>query len=645
VLGPDTPIQLAAKVASLAVDEALVAADRLTAAAIMRPGQPLSFIHPLIATAVNGDLSASERTLLNRRAADALAAQGGPVEAIAPHLLWTPPAGDPRTIATLRAAADHARLAGSPQTAAQYLERALLEPAPTDGERAELLIELGRAEVGTAPERAGAHLRQAIALGANEPAAARLALELGRALYVAGKHEEAARTFLSASERVPVEEPLRDELRAWLASASIFVEPLREIGQQITLELASAPPAEPTVGQRAILALAGAGLVISGAPHRDAARFAKLAWADGAQLAAETCDGYTWMHVTAVHLWSGHPMAGLPIIEAVIADARLRGSVMAFATASFIKAGAEFFLGQLQDALADLEQVMLIHRRDGWNMFIGTAVAQHVEVLLEVGDLSAARSALTTLDPARFGDSAEGAALRYAAGLVAQAQGSTAAAAAAFDTAIEMLARTQFRAIRLVPAWRAAGLAHLALGNRGRAAALVAEGEQIARNAEVHDMVAAMLLVRARLEDDAVATTTLREAVELAGASDSRLEHARALIALGSHLRRTNQRRAAQQPLLDGLELAAGCGAAPLEAAARQELAVLGSRPRRAARSGAEALTASELRVARLAAGGLTNRAIAEALFVTPKTIEYHLRNAYMKLDVSSRKELAAALS
>jgi DNA-binding CsgD family transcriptional regulator len=69
-----------------------------------------------------------------------------------------------------------------------------------------------------------------------------------------------------------------------------------------------------------------------------------------------------------------------------------------------------------------------------------------------------------------------------------------------------------------------------------------------------------------------------------------------------------------------------------------------GARPRRAARTGAEALTPSERRVARLAAGGQTNRAIAQALFVTPKTVQVHLSHAYQKLGVRSRSQLEGAL-
>jgi DNA-binding CsgD family transcriptional regulator len=75
-----------------------------------------------------------------------------------------------------------------------------------------------------------------------------------------------------------------------------------------------------------------------------------------------------------------------------------------------------------------------------------------------------------------------------------------------------------------------------------------------------------------------------------------------------------------------------------------QELLAAGARPRRTALSGIESLTPSELRVTQLAADGMTNREIAQALFVTEKTVETHLGHVFPKLDVSSRAELPMKL-
>jgi DNA-binding NarL/FixJ family response regulator len=136
----------------------------------------------------------------------------------------------------------------------------------------------------------------------------------------------------------------------------------------------------------------------------------------------------------------------------------------------------------------------------------------------------------------------------------------------------------------------------------------------------------------------------LREAVLIAEASPARLEHAKALVALGCALRRAGQRSQSREPLRRGLELATRCGASPLAERARVELLAAGGRPRREALSGPESLTPSERRVAELAAEGRSNRDVAQTLYVTPKTVEVHLTNIYRKLGISARAGLADAL-
>jgi len=137
----------------------------------------------------------------------------------------------------------------------------------------------------------------------------------------------------------------------------------------------------------------------------------------------------------------------------------------------------------------------------------------------------------------------------------------------------------------------------------------------------------------------------IRAATELGLSSPPRLETVRALVELGAALRRANERAAARQPLQQAADLARAGGALALSELARLELSATGARPRREALgSGPESLTPSERRIAEMAAGGQSNRNIAGALFVTPKTVEYHLRNAYRKLEIESRRELAGVL-
>jgi DNA-binding CsgD family transcriptional regulator len=137
----------------------------------------------------------------------------------------------------------------------------------------------------------------------------------------------------------------------------------------------------------------------------------------------------------------------------------------------------------------------------------------------------------------------------------------------------------------------------------------------------------------------------LRGAVEAFERSGAKLERARALVDLGAMLRRRNRRTQAKEVLRDALDAAHRGGALRVAEEAETELRAAGACPRRVALSGVDSLTASELRVAELASQGRTNREIAEALFVTSRTVEGHLTSIFRKLELGSRNELHAALA
>ena len=126
--------------------------------------------------------------------------------------------------------------------------------------------------------------------------------------------------------------------------------------------------------------------------------------------------------------------------------------------------------------------------------------------------------------------------------------------------------------------------------------------------------------------------------------TDHHLERARTYAAVGAALRRAGRPVDAREPLRAAVDLAHRCGAGDLESEALAELRAAGARPRRPLRSGAGSLTPSERRVTGLAAAGRTNREIADALFVTISTVEFHLRHAFRKLGIASRMQLGEAL-
>jgi DNA-binding CsgD family transcriptional regulator len=193
--------------------------------------------------------------------------------------------------------------------------------------------------------------------------------------------------------------------------------------------------------------------------------------------------------------------------------------------------------------------------------------------------------------------------------------------------------------------WRAAAIeAHLTMGDDGEAKELAAKQLDDARRWGTSSALGEAMYLQG-LAEGSGGVESLTEAVEVLAGSPGRLQHARALVDLGAALRRSGKRREARDPLKEGLEAARACGATALVERAHAELVTAGARPRRLQFSGADSLTASERRVATMAAEGQTNREIAQALFVTVKTVETHLSRVYNKLGISSREQLDASLS
>jgi DNA-binding NarL/FixJ family response regulator len=228
----------------------------------------------------------------------------------------------------------------------------------------------------------------------------------------------------------------------------------------------------------------------------------------------------------------------------------------------------------------------------------------------------------------------------YSRALVRVAQGRTDDALA---DALELGRRYErFGIRRAVPAWRS--LAAVLLCGRGEIGEALRLANEELELAERWGTPLAVGLALCRLGLVQGDLDRLAAAVDALAASRAQIELARARVELGAALRRANRRSAAREPLRLAMDAAHALGAAPLAERARDELRATGARPRRLAVSGIQALTASERRVAELAARGLTNRGIAQELFVTTATVETHLHRAFVKLGIRSRDQLAAAL-
>lgn len=231
----------------------------------------------------------------------------------------------------------------------------------------------------------------------------------------------------------------------------------------------------------------------------------------------------------------------------------------------------------------------------------------------------------------------------HALGLIALERGEPATALEHFEQAERRNDAVGFRdpAFRPTPG----GIeALIALGRLETAAARVAEYEQRCspdRHARVLAVVSRYrgLIASLRGEHDD-AEAAFRLSLDLQELSPSPYERGRTLIALAAARRRRRRRGAARVALEEAVALFEQSGAVVWADRARADIAALGLR-----RGPAGALTQMESRVARAVAGGATNRDAASSLFLSERTIEFHLRNVYRKLEVSSRTELAAVLA
>src|SRR6476661_408274 len=149
---------------------------------------------------------------------------------------------------------------------------------------------------------------------------------------------------------------------------------------------------------------------------------------------------------------------------------------------------------------------------------------------------------------------------------------------------------------------------------------------------------------RALLTDEDSAEPLYREAVDQLGRTLVRTELARARLLYGEWLRRQGRRIDAREQLRSAHEMFTAMGAEAFADRARRELVATGEKPGKGALAVAGQLTAREAQVARMARDGLSNPEIGARLFLSSRTVEYHLHKVYAKLDISSRNELAGAL-
>ncbi|MGN6189319.1 MAG: helix-turn-helix transcriptional regulator [Conexibacter sp.] len=645
VLGDDVPLVQAAALAGLEVVEAATAADELAGADVLRSTPELGFVHPIVRQAVYLGIPTAERGRLHLTAAELLRAGGAADgdERAAAHLLETLPVGAPWVIACLHTAARRALAGGAPDTAARCLLRALDE-APAQAERAELLVDLGRAEALAGLPSAIDRLRTAVALLDQPQARARALAQLGQALYAAGDNAGAASAFDEGLRVLEGADPvLEEQLTAGYLGAARLDFRTRETAQARFRDLLAGSTEAATPAQRELLAQRALEHAMQGnAPATEVIELIRLAHAGGELLREASSDGVAWAGSVAALLFCD----ALAEVEAAtslgLEDARRRGSVIGFAIMSTVRGAARYLRGDLTSALGDLEgglervplMVLVKPFAHGWMALAHIDRGEYEQAHALVSEPDEEQDAHFTYNWALF-----------ARGRLALVQDDP---ERALDDLLEC-GRRQLAVPAPNPSvlpWRSeAALAAHRLGRADQARGLALEELELARAfGSPRAIGVALRAAGLAAEDDGERLRLLEEAVATLEASPAQLELARALVALGAAQHGAGQRTTARETLRMSLDIAHHAGARRLAGVARAALVAAGARPRRPAVRGTDALTPSERRVAELAERGLTNREIAQALFVSTKTVEFHLRNAYFKLRIRSRAELSDAL-
>jgi DNA-binding CsgD family transcriptional regulator len=640
VLGEGAEMRHVAALAGLDPARAERGADALAGAEVLRPEFPIGFVHPLVREAVYHDLPPGERTRMHGRAVEVLRAAGAADEQVAAHVLRGPPggAGD---LDTLERAAARAVARGAAEGAVAYLRRALEEPVSGD-RRTGLLLRLGLAEELVDGPASVAHLREAYAATPDPAARAGIALALGQALLFVGEGADVVRLLDDAAAPLgPGDSDLVARLRTLRLSLAFLDPRAVPIDDPAFVPLRSGPAGDGVAGLL-LAALAATQWAFTGGPRGPCADLAWRALADG-RLAREENGAVGHVAAYAVLMLADRD-EGVAAAEEALAEARRRGNVRGMTPAYGFGALGRLRRGELAEARAMLEENLGLVREWGYRSVEHQGWATLAEVLVESGDVAAARAALDDVGaPTHLPPNVTVLTWLNAHLGVLVAEGRDEAALAVAEEI-----RTRFPGW-VNPAWfpwrSRTAVALARLGRRDEALALAREELAHATVWDAPGARCAALRGLGVLEGGDRGLGLLAEAVAVAEGGPARLELAKALVALGSHMRLARRPGDARGPLRRGLELAVACGAAALAARAREELHAAGARPRTDALSGAAALTASERRVAGMAASGRSNRDIAQELYVTAKTVEVHLSSAYRKLGIRSRRELAGALA
>ncbi len=646
VLG-ESPLRQVAQLAGVAPEDAAATVDALRTADVIAGTDTVDFVHPLVRAAVYNDIPLGARRAAHDRAARLLDEQGAPVERIAAHLLAGEPNADPWAVDRLRRAAARALESGAPDAAARYLRRALDEPAPAEL-RAAVTLDLGLALFPVDPAAAAAQLREALALTETPEQQVAVAVQLAKALSFSDRPREAVEVLEEALARLPGDVPelavrARRELLLW---AHFWTEDDRRPQHSAQLREAVEPLAGDTADEGAMLGLLAWDLVVGDTPAAEVLEVAERALRPGLTFIDPSQGFEVPTLIASVFMFCDELERSVALFGHGISELRANGWLVHLAFAYSHSAHARLRQGALRDAEVDA--------RTSWELAsqLGPALpawwysfGNLIQVLVARGLASEAE---TIVAASGVGEQVPDAVIyplpRVMLGELRVALGDLEGGAADLRAAGTWLDARGFTN----PAWSAWRMpltgALIGLGHEDEAREVAREAVARAQRFGAPSTLGRALRAEA-LADRERRIALLEESVATLERSPAAYEHAVSLVELGAALRRAKRSADARAPLRLALDRAQRLGADGLAQRALTELTAAGAKPRSRFLSGVESLTPSELRVCEQAAAGRTNAEIAQALFVTMKTVETHLAHAYRKLDIRGRAELPATLA
>lgn len=604
---------------------------------------------PLLAEAILSSMTPSTRSELHRAAARHLLSGDKPRRLVAAHLVHTLPGGDQDLVELLRATGEEALADGAPQVAARQLLRAVAETGP-DGADVGLLTRAASAHLAAGLRDDAYELWSRALDRAEDPVVrARLLADVGDVQMTMGHTADAAasyRTAIGALTDAGHSDDSRElrHLRVRIGLTRTMYDGAATDLDDTATAVLEQPVTDDTHTDRLLCALTAADLAVRSVDRERARDLALRALGAGALLAEETSERIGFYVATSVLTWTDSYAEALHALDAAVADARDRGSVLGLAGASYYRGLVHFRQGRMKEALSDLAPALQL-REGGWPDFADPALAVAALAEAALGRLDAARALEPVLRAAAARGQFAGAPLIAAVGVVRAAHGDHERALEDYARAARLMGDHRDNASivqwRELSAWSSA-----ALGRVGEARALGEEALDHARRWGAPRALGFALRTLARVSPVEDALTYLAEAEQLFERVDcgdqlvlTWIQRAQVLLTEDPA-----SRAEAVGVLRRARERARAAGLVPITARATRMLVRAGETVVEEHEDGMLPLTPGERRVVELAAAGHTNRQIAHQLFVTVKAVEWHLSNAYRKLGISSRTELPGVL-